>query len=77
MNGQGHVFEHFEELSAEEQQILMVEAEQVNPAQINQLYNDLVVNAHASSNNSDEKSYEPIESELLSERDDENSGMYR
>jgi hypothetical protein len=47
LNGQGHVFEHFEELSAEEQQILMADAEQVNPAQINQLYNDLVINAHA------------------------------
>jgi hypothetical protein len=29
--GQGHVFEHFDELSAEEQQILMSEAEQIDP----------------------------------------------
>ena len=54
LHGQGHVFEHYEELSAEEQQNLMAEAEQVNPAQINQLYNDLVVNAHASSNNTED-----------------------
>jgi hypothetical protein len=44
LHGQGHVFDFFEDLSAEDQQTLLAEAEQINPGQINQLYSDLVVN---------------------------------
>ena len=71
--GQGHVFEYFEDLSAEEQQNLLSEAEQINPNQINQLYQDLVVNyqkegegAHTS--NKSEETLEPVEKELVSDR---------
>lgn len=63
------MFEYFEDLSAEDQQTLLSEAEQINPAQINQLYTDLVVNAHESAEKQD-NSFEPIENELVSSRED-------
>ena len=49
IHGQSHVFEYFEDLSAEDQQNLLAEAEQVNPAQINYLYTDLILDAYSSS----------------------------
>lgn len=65
------MFQYFDDLSAEDQQTLLAEAEQVHPSQINQLYTDLILNAqnHHSSDKQD-NSFEPVEPEQVSSRED-------
>lgn len=69
-NGQGHVFDTYEKLSFEQQQLLMNEASQIVPQQINQLYRDLVVGGHKEEEDSkvDDK-LEPIEHNLVSDKE--------
>lgn len=65
--GQGHVFQGWASLSAEEQSALLSEAGQIDLAQIEQLYRDLVV-GHADSGEPD-ASLEPVDRELLVDRE--------
>ena len=65
--GQGHVFQGWTSLSPEEQSALLSEAGQIDLAQIDQLYRDLVV-GHAESGESD-ASLETIERDLVVDRE--------
>ena len=65
---QGHVFANLDKLTEEERLNLINEAQQIDPAQINQLYRDLVIGSE-SQEGASKSVIEPVEMELISDRE--------
>jgi len=67
-HGQGHIFDHFDTLSAADQAHLLNEARQLDPSLTTGLYRDLVLNGTDSQQSSEHEKFEPIELEMVKDR---------